>query len=88
MNGNHDIDQLFKQGLEGFAPAPPPQGWERVAKELAAQKGSKRRMIIWWRAAASVALLVVLAGSWFLWQPRQTPKPLVAVSEEALPDAR
>lgn len=88
MNGNHDIDQLFKKGLEGFEPAPPPQGWERVAKELAAQKGSKRRMIIWWRAAASVALLVALAGSWFLWQPRQTPKPLVAVSEEALPDVK
>lgn len=86
MNDNHDIDQLFKRGLEGFAPAPPAQGWDRVAKELAAQKRSKRRMVIWWRSAASVALLLALAGSWFLWQPLQTSKPLVAVSEEVASD--
>lgn len=85
MDKNHHIDQLFKQGLNDFAPAPSPDVWERVAKELAQQKRSKRRVAFWWQMAASLALLLAVGSTWLLWHPHQAKEPLVATSPAQTP---
>lgn len=68
-----DIDNLFREKLEGFEAEPSARVWEGISQELQGDK--RRRLVPLWSIAASVMLFVV-AGLYFI----LPQKPVTTVS--------
>lgn len=65
-----DIDQLFRERLQGHAPTPPDHLWAQLQEEL---QPAKKRPAMWLYAAAAVVALLLVAGlGWLLRDPGAT----------------
>lgn len=65
-----DIDQLFRDRLQGHAPTPPDHLWAQLEEEL---QPAKKRPAMWlYSAAAVVALLLAVGLGWLLQAPGTT----------------
>lgn len=59
-----DIDQLFRDRLQGHAPTPPDHLWAQLEEEL---QPAKKRPAMWlYSAAAVIALLLAVGLGWLL----------------------
>ncbi|WP_375435389.1 hypothetical protein [uncultured Hymenobacter sp.] len=61
-----DIDKLFRDRLEGHAPAPPAYLWNQLEEEL---QPAKKRPALWLWAAAAVVLLLASGLLWLQLSP-------------------
>ncbi|UOR06851.1 hypothetical protein MUN82_07045 [Hymenobacter aerilatus] len=62
-----DIDQLFRDRLQGHAPTPPDHLWAQLEEEI---QPAKKRPAMWlYSAAAVVALLLAVGLGWLLQAP-------------------
>jgi hypothetical protein len=53
---NQDIDNLFKEKLEGLEVNPPALAWDRISGNIY-QKKTERRSMVFWYAAACISFL-------------------------------
>jgi hypothetical protein len=58
----HQIDDLFKSGIEGKEETPSPAVWENIEKELD-KKDSRPKFFYWWNARRIAAAVIILATS-------------------------
>jgi len=59
-----DIDQLFRDRLQGHAPTPPDHLWAQLEEEL---QPAKKRPTMWLYSAAAMVVLLLVAGlGWLL----------------------
>ena len=84
MKDNKNIDDLFREKLEGFSPPPPPHLWQNVQNGLNAQRIHRRRMVAGWLAAAAVVLLA-LVGGWYFSGKLSPENQLASKSEVVAP---
>lgn len=84
MKDNKNIDDLFREKLEGFSPPPPPHLWQNVQNGLNAQRIHRRRMVAGWLAAAAVVLLA-LVGGWYFSGKLSPQNQLASKSEVVAP---
>lgn len=61
MAMNNQLDNLFKNKLEGHTIEPSPKAWSRVASGLT----KKNKTIIWFRAAAALMITGLAFALWF-----------------------
>ncbi len=58
--GNKNIDQLFKQRLQGMESTPPPAVWANIQEELGHNKRDRKVIPLWWKLGGVAAALVLL----------------------------
>ncbi len=57
---NKNIDQLFKDRLQGMETSPPPVVWENIQEALGHKKRERRVVPLWWKLGGVAAALVLL----------------------------
>lgn len=65
QNKGHDIDDLFRNKLEGFEINPPPAVWDRVTESIGDRRRKRKALFIWSMSSAAAIVLAFLMG-WFL----------------------
>ncbi len=84
MENNKNIDDIFREKLEGYSPPPSPHIWQNVQNGLNAQRIHKRRVVAGWFAAAAVVLLA-LVGGWYFSENSNPENQLANQSETVAP---
>ncbi len=84
MKENKNIDDIFREKLEGFSPPPSPHIWQNVQSGLNAQRIHNRRIVANWLAAAAV-LVLALVGGWYFSGDTNTENQLAGQSETVSP---
>ncbi|HOO84032.1 MAG TPA: outer membrane beta-barrel protein [Prolixibacteraceae bacterium] len=69
IRDNH-TDNAFRDKLQHFEIAPPPEVWDRVAGSLNGRKNRGRALLMWWSGAAAM-LLLAFVGGWYLSENKQ-----------------
>lgn len=59
---NKNIDQLFKDHLQGMETPPPPVVWENIQAALIAKKQDRKVIPLWWKLGGVAAALILLFG--------------------------
>ena len=57
---NKNIDQLFKDRLQGMETSPPPVVWENIQAALGHKKQDRKAIPLWWKLGGVAAALVLL----------------------------
>ena len=70
IQDNH-TDKAFRNKLQHFEIAPPPEVWEKVAGSLNGRRNRGRALLMWWSGAAAM-LLLAFVGGWYLSESKHT----------------
>jgi len=76
MKEDNNIDNLFREKLQGFSEDPPAYVWDGISEQL--RHGRRKRRAAWfsWSAVAALILLAFLAG-WYFNESTETIMPTV-----------
>ncbi|HPR32041.1 MAG TPA: outer membrane beta-barrel protein [Prolixibacteraceae bacterium] len=69
MQNKNDIDQLFREGLEGYKVPPPPEVWDKLLAGLDSGKQKKKRTIWIIALTAAASLLFAMMAGWYFTRP-------------------
>lgn len=75
---NNQLDNLFKNKLEGHTLEPSPKAWSRVASGLT----KKNKTIIWFRAAAALMITCLAFTLWYYTNKNSTSPSTLAQTEK------
>lgn len=89
---HHDIDKLFQQGLEGFEPAPSPEVWQGVSRELSWKEFVKLDFSnfthnIYMMAGSVAALVGITVASLLVWNQPTAPASMKNQLVISIPEA-
>jgi hypothetical protein len=76
---NNYTDKAFRDKLQHFEIAPPPEVWDRVAGSLNGRTKRSRALLMWWSAAAAM-LLFAFVGGWYFSENKQNDSLLLTES--------
>ncbi|MGM0621075.1 MAG: outer membrane beta-barrel protein [Bacteroidota bacterium] len=81
MKEDKNMDNAFRDKLEGFKAEPPAYLWDGIQGQLATQRRKKRIALYSWVSVAALLVLAFLAG-WYFNESAEMQKPQMAETEK------
>jgi hypothetical protein len=87
MKEDKNMDNAFRDKLEGFKAEPPAYLWDGIQGQLAAQHRKKRIALYSWVSVAALLVLAFLAG-WYFNESAEKQIPQMAETEKVRPEEK
>jgi hypothetical protein len=87
MKEDKNMDNVFREKLEGFKTEPPAYLWDGIQGQLAAQRRKKRIALYSWVSVAALLVLAFLAG-WYFNESAEKQVPQMAGTEKVSPEEK